>query len=294
LEGPHARPHANRTIGDVFRIAFNASVEELLGLDARLRSGDSPESLHDARVAVRKLRSYLRSFLPILDKDWARNLRRELGWLNDCLSPARDLDVLIEALQHRAAAISGIEFHRSTSLLARLRNARDESQASVLRTLGDQRYFALFDDLVSAAGQPRMLRRAGEPAEKTGRAILLRVWKKTRKCIRALGRFPSDLELHEVRITSKHVRYAAEALAPVIGKGARTLARRAEDLQAALGDQHDAAVAMQHLQPFLNDPDVAVAAHGLAQISRDAADCGRASWSRAWRRMRKAYRRCED
>jgi CHAD domain-containing protein len=291
LEDPRARPHDDRTVGDVFRGAFTASVEELLRLDAKLRSRDSADALHDARVAVRKLRSYLRSFLPILEKDWARDLRHELGWLNDCLSPARDLDVLIEALARRSAAISGIEFHRSRSLLARLRKERDESHASVLRALGDQRYFALFDDLANAARQPRMLRRAGEPAEKAGRAMLRRVWKKTRKSVRALGRFPSDLELHEVRITSKHVRYAAEALAPVIGKHVRRLARRAEDLQSALGEQRDAAVTMQHLHPFLNDPDVAIAAHGLARISRRAANSGRASWARAWRRMRKTYRR---
>ena len=62
------------------------------------------------------------------------------------------------------------------------------------------------------------------------------------------GRKPSDTQLHQIRIASKQLRYAAEAAEPVIGKAAGRTARRAKDLQTLLGDHHDAVAAEEWLQ----------------------------------------------
>ena len=43
--------------------------------------GDDPESVHQARVATRRLRSDLRTFEPFLDERFAAELRGELRWL---------------------------------------------------------------------------------------------------------------------------------------------------------------------------------------------------------------------
>ena len=48
------------------------------------------------RVAIRRLRSALRTFTPVLDKASVRWLREELGWLGGALGPVRDSDVLRE------------------------------------------------------------------------------------------------------------------------------------------------------------------------------------------------------
>ena len=61
--------------------------------------------------------------------------------------------------------------------------------------------------------------------------------------VKKLGDPPTDEDLHSVRIGAKRCRYAAEAVAPTIGKRARTFARAAADLQQVLGDHHDAVVA---------------------------------------------------
>jgi CHAD domain-containing protein len=53
---------------------------------------------------------------------------------------------------------------------------------------------------------------------------------------------PDDASLHAVRIGAKKVRYAAEAVTPVVGKDARRLARQLAKLQDLLGDHHDASV----------------------------------------------------
>jgi CHAD domain-containing protein len=48
--------------------------------------------------------------------------------------------------------------------------------------------------------------------------------------------------LHEVRKSAKHVRYAAETLAPIEHERAKALAAQFEALQEVLGEHHDAIV----------------------------------------------------
>jgi hypothetical protein len=73
-------------------------------------------------------------------------------------------------------------------------------------------------------------------------------WRRLRRAINELGTDPPDLELHEVRIRAKRVRYAAEAVAVVVGSPATRLAKDAAALQEVLGDHHDAVVAEEWLR----------------------------------------------
>ena len=59
--------------------------------------------MHDMRVAVRRLRSLLRTAEPMLDRGWVEALRAELDWLAGRLGDVRDLDVMIEHLADEAA-----------------------------------------------------------------------------------------------------------------------------------------------------------------------------------------------
>jgi CHAD domain-containing protein len=98
--------------------------------------------------------------------------------------------------------------------------------------------------------------------------------------------------LHAARKTAKRLRYATEAVMPVIGKPAARLQRRLSDVQDLLGIHQDTVVARAALR------DLAVAAqagggngftYGLlhAAEAQRAADA-RAALPSAWRRMRRA------
>ena len=50
------------------------------------------------RVAARRLRSGLRVFRPLLDREWADELRDELRWAGQGLGELRELEVLIARL----------------------------------------------------------------------------------------------------------------------------------------------------------------------------------------------------
>ncbi len=64
-----------------------------------LRCAADADAVHHARVCVRRLRSDVRTFQPLLDAGWAGELRERLRWPQDVLSAARDADVVLEHLR---------------------------------------------------------------------------------------------------------------------------------------------------------------------------------------------------
>ncbi len=266
-------------IGDHFKTIFGTHVVDLVRLDAKVREGNDPEALHEARVAVRRLRSYLRTFLPVLDEVWACTLRERLAWLNQLFAEARDLDVLVDMLDRRAAAAQPESVALPNGVLERLHAERDQRHAAVRAALREPHYLSLLEEIVAAARYPQLNQRALEPVRDGMHALLADVWKRARKPVRKYGRSPDDAQLHEIRIKTKHVRYAAECFEPLAGKRAKVLARHAERLQTVLGQQHDGVMAVVRLREF---PDVPAEAIDAPKRIR---------WRRIWRKMCAAYRR---
>ncbi len=69
------------TAAEVVRHALAASTVRLIRHDAGVRLGSDPEAVHQARVAVRRLRSDLRTFRPLAIREWSDRLRDELRWI---------------------------------------------------------------------------------------------------------------------------------------------------------------------------------------------------------------------
>ena len=105
--------------GEALAIALDADYRALLAHDPGTRRGDDPESLHQLRVAIRRLRAFLRAARPLVDREWAESLREELGWLGGHLGPARDLDVMLDRLRAEVAAL-GDDAGAAAGLLAGL------------------------------------------------------------------------------------------------------------------------------------------------------------------------------
>src|SRR5438876_11826117 len=63
-----------------------------------LGQGDE-DSIHDARVATRRMRAALRLIKPLIDDEHRKLLARALRKLRRRLGPARDLDVMIAHLE---------------------------------------------------------------------------------------------------------------------------------------------------------------------------------------------------
>jgi CHAD domain-containing protein len=279
---------SNATAGGVVRRAIAASVVRLTRHDAVMRLDTDPEGVHQARVATRRLRSDLRTFRPLLDREWASVLRDELDWLAGALGVVRDGDVMLERMRTRAAQLPGVDARGAAPVVATLEAERVEARAVLLETLQGERYFALLDRLVAAANAPALLLETDRPAATVLPRLVRRPWRRLARRVKALGDPPADEELHAIRIEAKRVRYAAEAAAPVFGRQARAFARAAAALQEVLGDLNDAVVAERWLRGWADESrssPTAFAAGELATLERATAQENRARWRGAWKEL---------
>jgi CHAD domain-containing protein len=291
LEGPEVVVgdlDGTPTAGDVVRRAIAASVARLIRHDVVVRLDTDPEGVHQARVATRRLRSDLRTFKSLVDEQWSQALRDDLKWLADALGRVRDADVMLERLQGRAEALPETSGPGVKRVLQTLRRSRGRALDDLLEVLASDRYVALLDRLVDAARDPILVGAAELPAADVLPQLVERPWRKLAKAVKALGKPPADDELHKVRIAAKRCRYAAEAVAPVVGKPAKKVASRAADLQDVLGDHNDAIVAEQWLRDWAlasRSPAATFAAGELAGLERAAAESTRQQWRATWKKL---------
>jgi len=231
-------------------------VRAFMAQDPRLRRGE-PDSVHQMRVAARRLRSALKTFAPLVDETWANSLREELAWVADSLGHARDGEVLLARLhgeldQLPAELVLGqtrarIDANVGGDLVA--------ARANAAETLRTERYIALVDRLVDAAWDPLTTRRAEDAADEVLREAVKTSWQRlARKASVLSKRGASDDDWHEARIAAKQVRYAAEAVTPFFGKPAKRFAARAEEIQELLGEHQDAVVAASTLRRLATSP----------------------------------------
>jgi CHAD domain-containing protein len=280
-------PGAHSSTADVIRYSLAASVEMLLRSDAPLRLNMDPETVHQARVATRKLRSDLRTFKTLLGDTWASALRRKIKWLSKEFGRVRDADVLLSRLRQRAAQLAEQDAHAAEAVIQTFVQECETARRSLAQLLKQQRYVALLDELVHAAAEPRVEQLAGEPAIDVLPRLVEKPWRKLNKAVLELGDDPDDDRLHQVRIKAKHCRYAAEAVIPVIGKPAEKFARKVQRLQKILGELHDAGVLGQRLHKIDGAREEIFIAGELAAMEARAAGKARASWRKAWEKASK-------
>jgi CHAD domain-containing protein len=276
------------TAGDVVRRALAASVVRLIEHDAIMRLDADPEGVHQARVATRRLRSDLRTFRALVEPVWAAALRDELGWLAGILGSVRDGDVMLERMRTRASELPTTNARGAARVIGSLEAERDEAHAELLSTLRSERYVSLLDRLVSAANAPALLLEADLPASSVLPGLVRQPWEKLALRVKALGDRPTEEELHDIRIRTKRVRYAAEAVAPLVGKQARVFAAAAARLQEVLGDLNDAVVAEAWLREWARgsrSTQGVFAAGELAGLERAAAERCRSRWKKAWKEL---------
>ena len=245
--------------------------------DPGTRLGRDPESLHDMRVAVRRLRALLRAGKQLVATDTAA-LEARLKQLGGVLGEVRDLDVLLERLKTEAAELGTADARRAEQLLSALRTERSCSRARLLAALRSDEYLSLLDDTdqtIEELEPSRSKTALDEPADKA--------FRKLRKAVHALPDEPADEELHKVRKVGKRARYAAELA------GRKKFVKQAKKLQDVLGEHQDAVVAAERLRELAAEagPGQALAAGRLVEREEERRVDARAAWPKAWKKLRK-------
>jgi CHAD domain-containing protein len=274
---------------EVLKAAVATSTARLIAHDPGVRLGTDPEEVHQARVATRRLRSDLRTFHVVVDPAWSEPLREELRWIGERLGAVRDTDVLLERFERRLAALSPSEAEAGKRLLEGLHEHRDAAREELLAAMRSPRYGALLDRLVAATHSVPPSPE-GDDVDVELSDLVAKPWRKLRNAVDELDEDPSDTALHAIRIRAKRCRYAAEAVAPAVGRPARRFARAIADVQEVLGEHQDAVIAGQwlrtHAADHRDDSECSFVAGELAAMEDAAATASRTEWTAVWKRAR--------
>jgi len=271
--------------GLAVRRAISASVKRLLDNEAGAISGRGVEPVHQARVAVRRLRSDLRTFRELVDARWSGKLRQELRWLGGELGAVRDYDVFISRLRSAAARSGAAGDPNVAALIAAAREARSAARARMVEALRSARYARLRERLELAARSPRLTLAARLTASQALPPIMKRRKKRIRNAVEGLPTRPPFASLHRIRILAKRLRYAAEAVALVAGSQTATVAKAAERLQDVLGELNDAVSACRLLRRLRTRRELALAANAMLALEIEAVSRARAAWAPAWQKV---------
>lgn len=264
---------------DVILAYLAEQVAVIVGREAALRA-DGPASVHKTRVATRRLRSALRTFRRLLDREITDPLRQEVKWYAEVLGAPRDAEVMRAAVLDDLAELpSGLEVG---PVADRVREELDgehaRAHAALVEVLDGPRYAELVDCLVDLLADPPWRGRAERPAARVlpplvAKAVgrVEREWRDLRAAEQAAaagdeahlvrGRADRMHRLHEVRKRAKAARYAYEALTPAFGEEAATLATAWERVTEALGVVQDSVVGEERLRELTlaardaGDPD---------------------------------------
>jgi inorganic triphosphatase YgiF len=288
-------------LDDAIAATLEGCLAHVLDNRAPAYLGRDPEGVHQMRVGVRRLRSALRLFGPVVPPEAARRYEAELRWLGRELGGARDLDVfvseLLEPLRAKRRGDKGLD-RLSEAALAQ----RSDRQAALRRALDSPRATRLALELgrwLARRGwreQPvdEVSARLFAPARELAVDLLARRDRKARglgERIRELG--PSDL--HRLRIRVKRLRYASELLGGLYpGRSLERYLERLSELQDRLGRLADLAAARALLAGLLEgvEPDARPACARAAGFVEGwaTADASRATrrLGRLWQRFARA------
>ncbi|MFL5345307.1 MAG: CHAD domain-containing protein [Hyalangium sp.] len=198
----------------------------------RLPHRDDAEALHDLRVALRHVRTYLTTYRKLFAKAVPAKSFDALRELAHLTNPARDAEVEVSWIAGHSRA------RRATSGAAHLRAQLTRRHTQLLREIRE-RFAQDFPPLASRLRQ--QLERAEDTHRRTfGQSTAKQVRRQGRRLRKRLDRIqgPTDVEnCHQARIAAKRVRYLLEPFSEL--RGAPKLIDHLKELQDTLGEMHD-------------------------------------------------------
>ena len=237
---------------DVLSLHLQTAADRLSQELIRVLETQDPEGPHQARVALRQIRTLLKLLVAAGLVDPSARLEEKASELADALGELRDLDVAEEKLLRplegqlsfdaavTAAAVAISEQTNRIRESLRQRLLRHDCRGFVLTV------FQFANSLKGHVGLPEAQTFANQQA-----ALFRRRVKKRAKLE------PTDENLHRLRLGYKALRYASPVLLK-LGADARLAedARRAAKAQDRLGNDHDRAVMLTTLQRALGQQEL--------------------------------------
>ncbi len=244
------------TLDDAVTAVVSNTLAQFVANWAALRETDHPESVHQMRVALRRMRSGLAMFKRVLPCPELNVLRAEARRIASALGPARECDVFRQSAEKgpllhpdRPASCGNLLAEIEERRIAAYKDARAliDNPATSIFVLQVQRFLAnrAWRGVLSGAELTALTMPAAQFAHDALDKLKARVMK------RGKG-FPdiTDEARHELRIALKNLRYGAEFFGGLFDRGrkAKSYAGGISALQDILGSHNDMVSARQFLR----------------------------------------------
>jgi CHAD domain-containing protein len=223
-------------------------LERFATLYPRILVSDAPDTIHDLRVASRRLQQTLPLILAKPKSSTNRKLLRLLRKTRRAFGPCRNLDVSIALVEKRRGA--AVSLRRAWSALQQwLEQQRAEAMVHARSELKRHdlidfisRVQTRFDDIHKQPQAAPLLHRAAEA---------LTAWT---EALAAAKTDPELKRIHSLRVAGKRLRYRLESLVELGDPSVKPLVQGLKTLQDDLGDWHDRQVLQQHIAAFVGRP----------------------------------------
>lgn len=235
----HAQPvaiHKKMPPIEAFRVIALNCLEQFQRNEAGILASDDPEFVHQARVAIRRLRTAFWLFRPLLPHAFVQENTPQWKSLAQALGKVRDWDVLL------TQTLPAIELACPEDPLPKEIKAKARQQTSAclqsLRTKLTTPELSRY--LLELTAESISLAPLQEPTLKQfARIQLARLRKKTGMQARNLGKLSGE-ERHRLRIRIKRLRYSCEFLHPLlVGQLKSDSLQKLARLQEKLGKAQD-------------------------------------------------------
>lgn len=218
-------------------------IEKVNGACKRLVNADDTEALHDFRVAVRQLRTLVRTFDPYLTIGKKR--RQALRRLAKKTSSARDLEVTLDWLSAQRGTLNAGERVGVDQLMARL-TQRCEHAYGLIRKRVPSEWNGLEAGLVKRLSHGLSERPESETFAQVSGTVADKYRDELESALRTLNGTMSDELAHQARICGKRLRYVLEPFRKTIN-GAQEATAALKRLQDDFGALCDSRVATEEL-----------------------------------------------
>jgi CHAD domain-containing protein len=248
------------------------------------------ERVRQTRVAMRRIRSNLRTYRLVVDPAWSTSLRAELSWYSRCLGESRDLFVLRDML-----AVNGpllLPDGELKPIVAIVDQSIAGARARVEAARSGDRHARLVEQMSLLLDGPQFTNKAERPANELLPTLLHRAWLDVRGAARSAKKDATIPHLHKLRVRLKGLRYGCETVSVIAGDPARRTARGAEKLQGKLGDLLDTAHSIEWLQAVAEShPELAPSAESLLVVQRAASAVTRRGWRDDLKEVERRWRK---
>jgi triphosphatase len=253
VKAPEIHLRKSATPLEAARATLGAGLAQLQGNEEGLLVSADPEFVHQARVALRRMRSALRIFRDVIGIERSNAWREALAESAVALGAARDWDVFTTETLPPVLAAHG-DAALAKTLRGRATRRRTIGRESARAALRSSAYVGVILEIarwLCFAEPPPMQE---EPLEDFASRL---VRKRHKRLLADASRIPgsSAQERHQLRIDVKRLRYGVDALSSLFP--AKRVARYIDilvALQDTLGASNDAATALR-LLPELEPPE---------------------------------------